>query len=179
MQWPRESSPRAEAAPGPLARRFSGALASESPSSSDTSLSPHLKRSALDDSEQERREPVIVSLRVAHDPPHRRRVVVLDAAAERERQQVLRQRAREELGTAQQGVFESVDASMLRGAGQGAQRVNRLSVHIDVSPLPNRIEVLEREAHRIDAAMTAGADGVGAMGGQALAHRKIGGHAAL
>src|SRR5687767_5253755 len=133
----------------------------------------HLKRNALDDSENERRQPVSVLLRLAHDAANRRRVVVLDAASERERQKVLRQRRGEQFGTAQQGVFQSGDPSVLRGAGQCAQRVDGLPVYFSLPPLSYRIEVLEREAHRVNRAVAAGAHGVATMRRQALAHRQI------
>ena len=79
---------------------------------------PHLKRSALHDSENERREAVSVLPGVAHDLANGRRIVVLDASSQRERQKFLRQRCDKQFGTAQQRVFESVDPSELPVARQ-------------------------------------------------------------
>src|SRR6267142_1061416 len=58
------------------------------------SSAPHLKRDALHDSENKRREPVSVFLGVANDLANGRRIVVLDASSERECQKLLRQRSR-------------------------------------------------------------------------------------
>jgi hypothetical protein len=51
---------------------------------------PHLKRSAFHDPENKRREAVSVLLGVIHDLANGRRIVVLNASAERERQKVFR-----------------------------------------------------------------------------------------
>src|SRR5262245_47889723 len=50
---------------------------------------PHLKRNTLHDSENERREPIILLLRLIHDLANGGRVRVLDASSQRERQKVL------------------------------------------------------------------------------------------
>src|SRR5687767_12534900 len=104
MPWLPGSSRREEAAQEHPAR-FSGTSVSELPFSSKTSRypfrnpgckprllsAPHLKRNTLHDSENERREAIILLLRFVHDLANGRRVVVLDASPQRERQKVLRQ----------------------------------------------------------------------------------------
>src|SRR5437867_2034139 len=64
------------------------------------SSAPHLKRNALHNSENERREPISIFLGVANDLANGRRIVVVDASAERERQKVFRQSRRKQFGTA-------------------------------------------------------------------------------
>src|SRR5215470_11351213 len=181
MPWKREPSRRVEAGPEQLAR-FSGTSAGESPFSSETSRSPllitgyltrygrfrhfsasHLKRSALHDTENEGREAVFIFFGVSHDFANSRRVVILNASSERERQKVFRQSGDKQFGTGQQRVFQSVDPAELPAAGQSSRRIDGLPLYLEVSPLSHRIEVFEREAHRINRAMTARACGVAAM----------------
>src|SRR4051812_34826297 len=50
---------------------------------------PHLKRNTLHDSEDERREPIVLFLSTAHDLANCGRVVIIDASSQRECQQVL------------------------------------------------------------------------------------------
>src|SRR5207248_2618215 len=78
---------------------------------------PHLKRNAPHNPEDNRREAIAVFLRVAHDPANGRRIVVLDAASERERQKVLRQTPNKQFGPAQQRIFQSRNTPELRGTG--------------------------------------------------------------
>src|SRR6266436_4097750 len=81
---------------------------------------PHLKRSALNNSENQRGEAVSVLPGVPQDLANSRRIVVVNAAAESERHEVFRQRSDEQLRTRQNGVFESVDAAELSAAGHSA-----------------------------------------------------------
>src|SRR5450432_2864596 len=85
---------------------------------------PHLKRNALHDSENERREPVVVLLGVFHNLANGRRVVILDAPSEREGHQVFRQSRDEQFGTSQQRVFQSVDPSERLATRHGSRRID-------------------------------------------------------
>src|SRR4030095_5683397 len=89
---------------------------------------PHLKRNALHDSENERRELVSVLLGIANDPANRWCVVVLDASSECKGEKLLRQCCRKHFWTAQQRVFKSIDSSELSDAGQSRRRIDGLSV---------------------------------------------------
>src|SRR5215468_9552851 len=139
----------------------------------------HLKRNALYDSENQRGQPIPIFLRIAKDLANGRGVVVLDAAAKPKRQKVLRYRCCNQFGTAEQRVFESVDSSELPRAGQSGRRIDGLPIRIRLAPLSYRIEILEREAHGIDHAVTARASRVTTMRRHTLAHRKIGRHIAF
>src|SRR5437867_5769979 len=52
-------------------------------------LHVHLERRAVDDAEDERGETIVASFRVSRDRSHERHVLILDAASERVRQQLL------------------------------------------------------------------------------------------
>src|SRR4029077_20183421 len=70
-------------------------------------LLPHLKRRALDDPGENRREAVVVARRVAHDRADRRLVVVRRAPSERVGQQLLGERLGEDLGAPQQRLAQA------------------------------------------------------------------------
>src|SRR5438270_12417194 len=106
MTWRRESSLRVEAGLEHPAR-FSGTSFEESPFSSKTSChpslpgarlvicgfrrdpcrlrAPHLKRSTLNDPENDGREPISVFLGVVHDLANGGSIVILHASSQRER----------------------------------------------------------------------------------------------
>src|SRR5262249_28902452 len=106
-------------------------------------------------------------------------IVVFHAAAESEGHQILCERRDKELGMRQKGVFESVDSTELPASGYGARCIHGLAVHLEVAPLPDRIEILERKTYPVDGAMTTRAYRVFAMRSQARPHGEIGGHLAF
>src|SRR5204862_6015457 len=103
--WRGTSRP-ARAAPG-WPRRRAGTSAAAALSSGCSLAGPHLERGAGDDRADQRREPVVRGPRRAHDLAHRGAIVILDAAAEREREQLFGERADENLRPLQQSLLQT------------------------------------------------------------------------
>ncbi len=109
----------------------------------------HLERDAFRDTKNKRREAVIVFGRAADDRADRRLVGVLDAAAESVRHQVLGERAQHDVRPRHERLPQPVRAVDLRPVKQIAGRID-CAVAIFDPPGADDIEVLEREAERID-----------------------------
>ena len=109
---------------------------------------PHLERRALDDAVNDRREAVVVLRRLLHDAPDDRHIGRLEAAAQRVGQHPLGQHGDEGFGRLRiasrsaTGPSTFVPSASTPAASIGAPFV------IVVAPLPDRVEVLEREARR-------------------------------
>src|SRR5215469_15778267 len=131
---------------------------------------PHLRRSTLDDSLNQRRKAVSVFLGVPNDLADGWRIEVLDTSAQCERHQIFRQRSDKQCGTCQQRILEAVDAAKLSCSRDRAGRVDRLTIDFEVPPLSHRVVIFESKAHGVDSAMAASAHGVATMCHEALAH---------
>src|SRR5688572_1960552 len=70
---------------------------------------PHRERGAADDAEHQRREAIVVGLRLAEYPTNDGHVVMLQAAAEGIREQLLRDGAGEELRLGEQRLAQLCD----------------------------------------------------------------------
>ena len=76
--------------------------------------------------------------------------------------------------------FQPIDSREFSPASGYASRcINASPIDFQVPPLPHGIEILQRETHWINDAMAGRANGTLAMGGQAVAHRQVGGHLAF
>ncbi len=135
-------------------------------------MARYSERIALDDAGDDRVHPVAVRRRVLQDLADRRHVVVLEAAAQRIGQQLLGQRVHEALGPRGQRRAQLGDAVELAAVGQRAGRVDRVERLVDDPPLAGRVEVLEREAGRVDHRVAGGAGRVVAVLRHPLAHRR-------
>src|SRR5580765_3123020 len=131
---------------------------------------PHLKRRALGDAENQRLEPVVGRRAVPNDPAYRRRIVVLDAAAERVDQQLLREGGHHRIGLTEQPAAQTGGAVELRPVWQRGRHIDRLVV-LGGPPLSRRVEILEGEAERIHARVATRARRIGAVLLHALAKR--------
>ncbi len=108
---------------------------------------------------------------VADDLADGRGVERLDAPPQGERQELLGQRADEQLGAFQEGPFEAGHALEPAPVGQAAGRVDGPAL-LEGPPAADRVEVLEREAHGVHQLVTARAGDVGPVLGQPLANRE-------
>ena len=118
-------------------------------------LRAHLKRGAADDAQHDRLHGVVLRGRVADDAPDDGHVHRLEAAAERVDQQLLRDGARRTRPAGPAAPCASATGpSTFAAVGEHAGRVDRRALpRVDAPPLPDGVEVLEREAHRIDVAV--------------------------
>ncbi len=116
-----------------------------------------------------RRPAVVGGGRVADDLAHRRTIVVIEPAAERVGQQLFGHRAREPIGRIEQQRAQARQPVDRGAAHRAAAGVHRLPRFVDGPPAANRVEVLEREAERIDHRVAAAAHRIAAMLGQPFA----------
>ncbi len=131
----------------------------------------HLERAAVHHSQHEGREAVVVLGRVADDLANRGHVEMLDAAAEAVGHQALREAGEEHVLVLQQRRAQAVRAGHLRAVVEIADRIDEVAV-VANAPAAGDVEVLEREAERIDHAMAGVALRIGAMLLHALARRQ-------
>src|SRR6185503_20470016 len=117
-------------------------------------FAPHAERNAARDAEDDRLKTIALRRSVRHDAPHNGHVVILETAAERERQELLRQRVNEQRRVARQrraqllGAVRGLpDRSRARGVDEHA------AVALLEPPLADDVEVLERLPERIDDAV--------------------------
>ena len=102
-----------------------------------------LERLTRDDPLHQRRPAVVVLLQLAHEPTHRRRVVVIDAAPQRIRQELVGDRPDELIALAQQRLPKPPQA-VNGGPIELDRRVDGRAA-VGLAPAPDRIEVLHRE----------------------------------
>ena len=132
----------------------------------------HLKGSTLDDSENQRRPAVLARRRLPEDRAKRRHVVVRRRPAEGVREELVREPADELVAVRHQHVPELVGALKLRSVGKHARRVDG-QMSFARPPLPDAIEVFERESERIHPLMAPRTDRVLAVCFHPLAHRLL------
>src|SRR5207245_5635683 len=118
-----------------------------------------LKRLAVHDSKDDRRDPEILRPRVADDGAYRGFIVVFDASSRRVGQEFFSEGADEQVGPTQQRRFESVAIGKLAAIGTGCGRIDGRSV-FDGSPAADRVKLLERQTQRINQIVTRSADRV-------------------
>ena len=125
----------------------------------------HLERHAANDTQDQRRESVVLGARVTDGGADHRHVGRRQAAADRIGQQLLGHRAHERLRVAHEGVPERDDAVKPGAVGQLSRRVDRIAERPAVlhAPRANRVEVLEREPDGIHDAVTRRTRRAGAM----------------
>src|SRR5579859_4452893 len=111
---------------------------------------------------------IAVLLRRRKDGVHAWGIAGLDPPAQRIRQHVLGNTTDEGLLLFHQNLFQLARLGELLPGRKHAVRQHGLSLDLG-APAPDRVEVLQREAHRVDRAVTAGADGVLAVLLQLLA----------
>src|SRR4030095_13135500 len=104
------------------------------------------------------------------------RIVVLDATAQGERQQLFRQRGGEEFRMPKQCLFEATHTVDIAYTWQCSRHVDGSAVSFVVSPATHRVEILQGESHGIDRPMTVRAHRIAAMGAHSLPYRQVGGH---
>src|SRR6185503_15236329 len=99
---------------------------------------PHLERCARDDRLNQRTEAEVFRPRLANDPAHRRLVIILHAAPQREREQFLSKSTDEDFRAFEQRGFKATDAIELAAIRQSAGRIHRLAF-VHRAPAPNRV----------------------------------------
>src|ERR1044071_4905049 len=154
------STGKARAAPVPRrnARRGSDFLVSI------IACSPHLKRHAFDDAENDGRPAVVVGVGFTDDLAQNRTVVFLYAAAQRVGQEPLGERLDEKAFLVEQDLAQASRAVEHRAVGQDDGRVDRPGADADgVAPFADAVEVLQRKADRVHDPVADRAFGIGAV----------------
>ena len=132
----------------------------------------HLKWRAVNDGRNQRRQPIIVARRLAHDGAHRRLVVIFQAAAQRIHQQLFRDGLKILVAVAvEQRLLQPGGAGKLGAVGQLGRCIDDRADIFD-APLAHPIVILQREAQRIHAAMAGSAHRIGPVLLHLLAHRE-------
>src|SRR6266850_1370776 len=119
----------------------------------------HLERLASDNAEHQRGETVLIARRVPGERADQRHVPILDAAAQRIRQQLFRDDLHELIGVAEKPRAEACRIVDLRAVEQLRRRVHGSALFVR-APQPDPVEVLEGETDRIHQAVAL--DAVGA-----------------
>src|SRR4029079_9819973 len=118
----------------------------------------HAERRALHDPEDERRKVILVRAGVADDAAYRGHVVTVEAAAEGLRHQVVGDSDEHGLLVFQQRGPQSDRAADRRAVVELARRVD-VGAAVADAPLADDVEILQRQAERIDHAMARAALG--------------------
>src|SRR5207249_3368622 len=132
----------------------------------------HLKRLALDDAEDERREAVVVACGIPRDGADQRHVLILDAAAQAIRQQFFGHDFHELTGVPKQPFPQTRRAVDFRAVVHLGRRVDGRSLLVR-SPQANAVEVLEREADRVHQTVALDAVRADPMVQHLLPHRRF------
>src|SRR5690606_10210594 len=130
-----------------------------------------LESGAAHDAKDKRRYPVVIPGRLPDDGAYRRHVRRTEATTERIRHQPLGKAQEQGVHVLQERLTKSLSTVYGRSVVQLAGRIDRDLVVFD-SILPRYVEVLERQAKRIDHAMARRARRVATVLFHALAHRQ-------
>src|ERR1700687_153861 len=123
--------------------------------------SPHLERCDVDDTENQRRPPVAFAIGVPQELSQRGLIVIRDRSSERIRQELFRHGGGEFVTLAEH-LSKRLRSGDPGAVGQRARGINRCAA-VAVTPLADRIEILESESDGIHPRVTGGTDGIGPM----------------
>src|SRR5687767_13610858 len=130
-------------------------------------LHAFLERVAVDDAQDQRREPIVVRAGAPDDRTHARHVVMVHRPAQRVCHQLLGCRRHERVRSAQDRLTQIGGTAHRRAVSELALRVDPAWT-IELTPAANQVEILERKAHGIHDAVARRAGWAGAMRFQSL-----------
>src|SRR6186713_3179097 len=131
----------------------------------------HPERHTARDAEDDRLKTIALGGSIRHDAAHNGHVVILEAAAERERHELLGQRLDEQRRVARQRRAQLFGAVHGYARRRYARRVDgHAGVALALPPFADGVEVLKRLAERIDDAVALVARRLRAMQLEALTH---------